>query len=131
MVALCTECGKAVFGEDNFEVRKVTSSGSTDMGDLCNIMPVVHPYVGGAKGKGHGNDYEIYDPENACVKNAEWQLVMLTKLLENGGERAENILENFTPRFASKEEFLAYQDSLACSGDRITYREDGTAEVRL
>ena len=131
MVALCAECGKAVFGEENFAVRKITSSGSTDMGDLCNIMPVVHPYVGGAKGKGHGNDYEIYDPENACVKNAEWQLLMLQTLLENGGARAKDIIESFTPRFATKEEFLAYQDSLACSGDRITYREDGTAEVRL
>ena len=131
MVALCAECGKAVFGEENFAVRKVTSSGSTDMGDLCNIMPVVHPYVGGARGKGHGNDYEIFDPENACVKNAVWQLLMLQTLLENGGARAKEILESFTPRFATKEEFLAYQDSLSCSGDRITYREDGTAEVRL
>lgn len=131
MVALCAECGKAVFGEENFAVRKVTSSGSTDMGDLCNIMPVVHPYVGGARGKGHGNDYEVYDPENACVKNAVWQLLMLQTLLENGGARAKEILESFTPRFATKEEFLAYQDSLSCSGDRITYREDGTAEVRL
>lgn len=131
MVALCAECGKAVFGEENFAVRKVTSSGSTDMGDLCNIMPVVHPYVGGARGKGHGNDYEVYDPENACVKSAVWQLLMLQTLLENGGARAKEILESFTPRFATKEEFLAYQDSLSCSGDRITYREDGTAEVRL
>ena len=29
-------------------------TGSTDMGDVSAIMPVLHPYVGGATGIGHG-----------------------------------------------------------------------------
>ena len=33
------------------------STGSTDMGDLSSIMPVVHPYAGGAVGNSHGCDY--------------------------------------------------------------------------
>ena len=55
---------------------------------------------------------------------------MLLLLLGNGAERAKKIVENFEPTFPSAEAFLAYQDSLNRSGERITYREDGSAEVR-
>ena len=106
------------------------STGSTDMGDLCGIMPVVHPYAAGATGTSHGNDYYIVDPVAACVKNAKWQIAMLKLLLENGAERAKKIIADFKPQFASAKEFLAYQDSLNDEGDRITYT-DGKAEIRL
>ena len=56
---------------------------------------------------------------------------MLYTLLGNGAERGDQIVREFKPLFASKEEFLAYQDSLCCSGDRINYREDGNADVKL
>ena len=108
----------------------VTDKGSTDMGDLSCIMPVVHPYCPGARGKGHGNDYEIHDPETACLTNAKWQLLILKTLLENGAARARSIIADFKPRFSSKEEFLAYKDSLEDRGDRIAYTEN-VAEVRF
>lgn len=107
------------------------SRGSTDMGDLSCIMPVIHPYCGGVTGKGHGNDYRIIDPEAACVKSAVWQLGMLELLLKNGGERAKKIIADYKPTFKTKEEFLAYQDEINCSGDRIVYNEDTTATVKL
>jgi len=107
------------------------SSGSTDMGDLCCIMPVVHPYMPGAVGKGHGNDYYIEDPELACVTCAKWQLAMLSLLMGNGAERAKKIAAEYKPQFASKEDYLAYIDGLNADGDRIVYREDGKAEVKL
>lgn len=107
------------------------SKGSTDMGDLSCIMPVVHPYSGGAKGTGHGNDYMIADPERACVKCAKWQVAMLDLLLSDGASRAKNVLDEFKPLFKNKEEFLAYQDSIESSGDRIEYLEDGTARIKL
>ena len=105
--------------------------GSTDMGDMSMIFPTIHPHAPGTRGNGHGNNYEIYDPETACVKVAKWQIGMLCIILGNGAERGKKIVEEFKPAFASKEEFLAYQDSLACSGDRIVYREDGNADVKL
>lgn len=109
---------------------KYFSTGSTDMGDLACIMPVVHPYAGGACGNAHGNDYKICDPEAACVGSAKWQMAMILLLLGNGAERAKNIVAEFEPLFPSAEAFLAFQDSLNSSGERITYREDGSAEVR-
>ena len=107
------------------------SSGSTDMGDLSTIMPVVHPWVGGASGTTHGSDYAISDPESACVTNAKWQMAMLKILLKDGAGRAKKIMQEYKPLFASKEEFLAFQDSLNTSGDRIIYHEGGRAEIKI
>lgn len=131
MIELAEDAAKLAVPEENFSARGSISSGSTDMGDLSCIMPVIHPYAGGAEGRSHGNDYRIADPERACVKNAKWQVAMLKLLLENGGERAKKIKAEYKPQFASKEEYLAFLDSLNCKGDRIVYNEDGTANVKI
>ncbi len=129
MIDVAKEAYELMFNED-FKVYSDISTGSTDMGDLSLIMPVIHPYCGGAKGKGHGNDYEIYDPEQACVKSASWQVGMLFVLLSNNGERGYKVISEYKPTFASKEEFLKFQDSLNDSGDRIIYTEN-SAQIRL
>ena len=131
MMRLAKDAATLAMPEVDCPLTQGVGTGSTDMGDLCCIMPVVHPHCGGARGKGHGNDYQIADPKAACVDSAKWQMAMLLLLLENGAERAKQIIADFKPKFASKEEFLTYQDSLNDSGDRITYREDGVAEIRL
>lgn len=131
MMKVARDAAEQLFPDMQFGFGEgVIDRGSTDMGDLSCIMPVVHPYCPGARGKGHGNDYEVQDPETACVKCAKWQLAMLTLLLGKGAERARQIIADFKPQFSSKEEFLAYKDSLNDSGDRITYT-DKSAEVRL
>ena len=48
----------------DFEYSERTGSGSTDMGDLSCIMPVIHPYISGASGNAHGKEYYITDPED-------------------------------------------------------------------
>lgn len=113
-----------VFLEDAF------SKGSTDMGDLSCIMPVVHPYSGGYIGTGHGSDFYIADPHAACVDSARWQLCMAKLLLENDAKRAKDIIDNFTPLFKSKEDYLEYIEKISTHGDRITYFEDG-AEAKI
>lgn len=131
MIQLFQEAYQQLMPDSSLTIVTRINSGSTDMGDLSSIMPVVHPYAGGAKGTSHGSDYYIDDPESACVTNAKWQLLMLKKLLENNAERAKQIIADYKPQFASKEDYLSYVDSLNDSGDRIQYHEDGTAEVRL
>jgi len=106
------------------------SSGSTDMGDLSMIMPVIHPYAPGAIGNSHGSDYYITDACKACVDCAKWQLAMLSLLLGENGERARRIVSGYKPEFASKEAYLEYVDSLYGDGDRIVYK-DGAAEIKL
>ena len=130
MKKVAAEAMKQIDPEIELPIDTPWSTGSTDMGDLSCIMPVVHPYAAGARGTDHGNDYYIVDPDAACVKNAKWQLAMLTLLLQNGGERAKRIVEEYKHQFPSAKEFLEYQDSLNDSGNRIEYK-DGEAVVRL
>ena len=106
-------------------------SGSTDMGDLSCVMPVVHPHVAGSAGTGHGNDYYITDPEMACVGSAKWQLALAKLLLRDGAARAKQIVAEFKPKFASAKDYLDYMDSLNASGNRIEYCDNGTAVVKL
>jgi hypothetical protein len=100
------------------------------MGDLSCIMPVVHPYCAGYVGTGHGSDFYITDPMAACVDSARWQLCMLKLLLQNGAERANNIIKEFKPLFATKEDYLAYIEDIRICGDRIIYTDEG-ASVKL
>ena len=129
MMEVAEKAVKEILPDQPFTFINAFLAGSTDMGDLSCIMPIVHPYAGGAQGNSHGNDYYIVNPELACVGSAKWQLAMMKILLENNAVKAKEIIKNFVPRF-SKESFLAMQDSLNDCGERITYA-DGKAEVRI
>lgn len=130
MIDVCIEAFNMSIPNKEIVYEKVISSGSTDMGDLSAIMPVVHPYIGGIMGKGHGNDYMIADKEHACIDNVKWQMTMIKLLLGDGAKRAKEIVANFVPTFKSKKEFLAFQDSINDQGDRIVY-ENGIAKIRI
>lgn len=131
MIELAKDAAELAIPHQKFTVDTSFGSGSTDMGDLSCVMPVIHPYAGGRVGTSHGADIYITDPIAACVDSAKWQIGMLKLLLENQGARAKKIKENFKPLFASIKEYLDYVDSLCDSGDRITYNDNGTANVRL
>ena len=104
---------------------------STDMGDLSVLMPTIQPYAPGASGKSHGTDYQIADPEKACVSSAKWQLAMLIQLLKGDAVRARCIIEEFKPEFSSKEEYFKYIESFESAGNRIVYQENGIASVKI
>lgn len=129
MITAANEALQNSVGESLWESHSY-SSGSTDMGDLSAIMPVIHPYASGAVGMAHGADYFIQNPERACVDSAKWQLELARVLLSSGAERAKKIVADYKPLFASKEEYFEYIDAISCDGDRIVY-SDGKAEVNL
>lgn len=130
MIALAKDAFAQILPNETMTESPCKSTGSTDMGDLGCIMPVIHPYCAGSTGTSHGNNYTISDPQKACVDNAKWQLAMLHLLLENDACRAKQILADFQPMFQTSKEYLSFIDSLRDAGDRIEYREDG-AMVRI
>lgn len=131
LIELTEKAAAAVIPHRNFVHHNVMSSGSTDMGDLSCVMPVVHPYACGAQGTAHGSDYYLVDPVAACVDNAKLQLAMLRMLLSDNAKAAKDIISNFKPQFPSIADYLSYVDSLNTSGDRIEYLQDGTAKIKL
>ena len=131
MIKLAEDAAKLAIPHHQFTIEAEMEAGSTDMGDLCCVMPVVHPYSGGRYGAAHSADVYIEDSTVACVDSATWQLAMLKLLLDDNGKRAYEIKKNFKAPFSSIKEYLEYSDSLNDSGNRITYNEDGTANIRL
>ena len=130
MIELAKAAAEIAYPGKTFGVGQRIGTGSTDMGDISLLFPSIHPYAPGAIGTSHGDNYYIADPDLACVKCAEWQVNMLAMLLSDGGKEALRIKEEFTPMFASKEEYFEYIERFYSKDNRIEYTE-GKAEVRI
>ena len=87
-------------------------TGSTDMGDLSQIMPVLHPYMGGARGTGHAADYAIVDKPLAYVAPAKALATMAVDMLCDGAAGAREVLANARPRL-TREAYLSLQRGMA------------------
>jgi amidohydrolase len=87
-------------------------SGSTDMGDLSQVMPVLHPYMGGARGPGHSADFAIVDPELGYVQPAKALAAMAVDLLADGAAGAREVLAGPPPPM-TRQGYLAFQRGIA------------------
>jgi len=97
----------ALVGEEHY--REIGHRpGSTDMGDLSQVMPVVHPYMGGARGTGHAADYEIVDRGLAYVGPAKALAAMVVDMLADGASGAREVIRSAKPRM-TREEYLRFQ----------------------
>ena len=101
----------SLVGEANMGVRS-HGTGSTDMGDVSQLMPAIHPYVGGATGLGHGNDYVVRDYGLAVVTAAKALADTVVDLLADGAEGAGQVLANHKPAM-TKDEYLTLMRGLA------------------
>lgn len=102
---------KAVFGES--DVRQGEhQAGSTDMGDVSHLMPVVHPWIGCVDGVLHGADYQLADPDAAFEKIPEVLASTIIDLLWDDAAAADRICADFKPVF-TKETYCAFMDSIA------------------
>ncbi len=70
-------------------------TGSTDMGDVSQLMPVIHPYVVAATGNGHGNDYVVRDYELGVLTGAKAMAMTVIDLLSNGAEQGRRIAGDY------------------------------------
>ena len=101
----------SLVGEANMGVRS-HGTGSTDMGDVSQLMPAIHPYVGGATGLGHGNNYVVQDYGLAVVTAAKALADTVVDLLADGAEGAGQVLANHKPAM-TKDEYLKLMRGLA------------------
>ena len=77
------------------EERRVHGAGSTDVGDLAQIMPVVQPHVSGATGVGHGADYLIADYDQAVINPAKVMAMCAIDLLADGATEARRVKSEY------------------------------------
>jgi amidohydrolase len=81
-------------------------AGSSDMGDVSQIVPAIHGGVPGCSGTGHGIDYKISNPESACVGAAKILALMAIDMLYGKADGAREIMKE-------KESKLSIPDYLA------------------
>lgn len=72
-------------------------SGSTDTGELSQIMPVCHPWIAGVTGALHSKDYEVVDETLVYIETAQAIAMSIIDLLCDGAGEAERVVREFKP----------------------------------
>lgn len=81
--------------------------GSTDLGDLEHLMPVLTLHTGGAAGKGlHSSDFDIIDEDEAYILTAKLFAISTYRLLKDGAKVAKKLKSEYKPIFKNKEEYI-------------------------
>jgi amidohydrolase len=99
-----------MFGQGSFDIGG-HRTGSTDMGDIAHMIPVIHPYVASARGKTHGADFRINEPDHAYLTPAKLLAMTAIDLLYGDAEPARKAIAEFEPAF-TKDSYLAFERGL-------------------
>lgn len=92
--------------EDSF-VELYETAGSTDLGDMSQLMPCMHIWTDGITGGLHTKDYRLDDPEEAYILPAKMMAMTIIDLLYEDAKEAKDILAEFVPAF-TKESYLEF-----------------------
>lgn len=107
-------------------------SGSTDLGFLSPLMPVMQLMMhGGIEGATHSAKYRILDPEYSCLNSAKTQAVLLWNLLKDDAKVACEMKKNYKKLYTTKEEMFEVLDSLNGVSDVVEFVNDHEAILRF
>jgi len=106
--ALFAENAAVIAGVQNVKTGTYFSA-STDMGDICHLMPGIHPSAGGSVGALHSAAFHVTDFDAAVIDSAKALLATVIDLLADDAAQAKKILGSFKPIY-TKEEYLAAMD---------------------
>ncbi|KAB1192259.1 amidohydrolase [Haloferax sp. MBLA0076] len=116
-----------IVGPDAVTEGRPHLSGSTDMGDITQLVPGLHPWTGGFDGAVHARDFRVVDEEMAYVVPAKLTACTLVDVLTD--PEAMNDLRAAKNRKRSRESYL---DAVRSFRGTVTesYREDAESDVR-
>ena len=123
------KCMKYIIPKENCYLLDQWDTGCTDMGDISCVIPAAHFYCSGASGTGHGNDYKISNPIEACVNSMKFHLLLISELMCNEAAEAKNIIKKAKLPYKNKEEFFKEIDKNNMDKDAVIYNEDGTVTL--
>ena len=92
-----------ILGNENVMESSIHSTGSSDMGDVTQIIPGIHPFVGGFEGGLHSKEFKIVDKEMAYIIPAKIMAMTVIDLLYNNATLAKEVLKE---KKKTKEEYL-------------------------
>ena len=109
---ICEANADAIFGKEHVDTNPPFNAGSTDVGDICNLMPCIHPHVGCVHGALHSAEFELFQKQAAYIKTTKVMAMTVIDLLYDDAQGLEDILKDYKPRM-TKEQYLAYMDYLS------------------
>jgi amidohydrolase len=110
LAELFRENVRVLFGDDQYREQE-HSGGSTDAGDLSQLMPVLHPMMTGARGSHHQTDWQIADMDSGYMMPARSLSMMAVELLRNNADLARDVMTRFVPGM-TKQQYLERQQSM-------------------
>ena len=103
---ICEANADAIFGKEHVDTNPPFNAGSTDVGDICNLMPCIHPHVGCVHGALHSAEFELFQKQAAYIKTTKVMAMTVIDLLYDDAQGLEDILKDYKPRM-TKEQYLS------------------------
>ena len=125
LVSVACDVAEELFGKARVDRSIYQAFGSTDMGDLCCLMPAFQANLGGCRGNGHSDAFQVTNPEKTCVQGAVLYLLLTRHLLENDAVLAQKVLAETTPIFATKADYFHMIDQLMADRELVCYDDHG------
>lgn len=88
MVSTYDQNARRLLGDDAVDKTARHLAGSTDMGDVTQVVPGIHPWVGGFEGNVHSRDFRVVDEEMAYIIPAKLTACMLIDILTDTESRS-------------------------------------------
>lgn len=127
---LIEQCCTDLTGAGTVSFRYQTwQAGTSDFGDVTQIMPGVQFSCMGAAGTVHGIDYQVVSQERLCGNSAKAQLFVIDALLQNNADAAKKIIANYHPSYPSAKALIETVDNLILDKDAVRYDENGNAVI--
>ena len=89
-----------------------TVAGTTDFGDLSNIMPVFQFKTGGSVGSTHTVEFHVTAPYEYYITPAKCFALIAYRLLKDDAKLAKQVVAENKP-LMTKEEYLAYMEEMS------------------
>ena len=100
------------------------SNGSTDVGDVQHLLPVLTFRTGGVTGGLHRSDFEVVDEEEAYILTAKLFALSTYRILRNGAKVGKDLKNSYHPVYKNKEEYIRFMDSFY-----VTERGGGSEDI--
>lgn len=97
-------------GDDAF-IEPYQTAGSTDLGDMSQLVPSLLIWTGGISGALHARDFHVEDPEAAYILPTKMLAMTVIDLLYGDAEAAKEIISGFSPAFQDKRDYIGFLET--------------------
>ena len=111
LISIVEKLACKLTGEQNIQMYG-HGTGSTDIGDLSTIMPVVEIGMGGVRGGLHSSDYRNVDHEVSYILGAKMLAGLTAELLSGDAGPAFEVIRCHKPLFNKRQGYFDFVDSL-------------------